>query len=66
MAKKFYFLNSTISLWKRLVACYVLSVSSIINFSYIYVLKVLIIHISFNFHFSFHKISEIRYLLILI
>ena len=24
------------------------------------------IYISFNFHFSFHKISEIRYLLILI
>ena len=52
-------------LWKRLVACYVLSVSSIINFSYIYVLKVLIIYISFHFHFSCHKISEIRYLLIL-
>ena len=63
MAKKFYFLNSTISLWKRLVVCYVLSVS---YFSYIYVLKVLIIYISFHFHFSFHKISEIRYLLILI
>lgn len=45
MAKKFYFLNSTISLWKRLVACNVLSVSGIINFSYIYVLKVLIIYI---------------------